>query len=293
MSIIVTGAAGSLGAHVVTALLQHVSASNLILVSRSPEKLGTHAAAGATIRYGNFSEPESLPAAFEGGTRALIISTMPPGAERVQQHRNAFEAAERAGVRHLVYTSYPNPIKANPAPPVASHRLSEKDLRRVAVPWTILRNALFSDWRVLLARRYIADGQWTTNIGGGAHAYVARIDCAAAAAGVLIAPETQHASRTYELTGPALIGAMDIHSLLQEFAGRPIRCVQTTDEAYEAYRRRFEADPKNAALFELWTATGQAIREGYLSQLTTCARDLTGMEPTSLRKLFEQHRSGL
>ncbi|XUJ35951.1 KR domain-containing protein [Bradyrhizobium japonicum] len=44
MSIIVTGASGSLGLEVVQALLRQVSASDLILVSRSPDKLQGFAA---------------------------------------------------------------------------------------------------------------------------------------------------------------------------------------------------------------------------------------------------------
>ncbi|BAL07360.1 hypothetical protein BJA01nite_36840 [Bradyrhizobium japonicum] len=240
------------------------------------------------MRYGDFSEPDTLLSAFDGGRSALIISTMPPGTNRVAQHRNAFGAARRAGVHNIAYTSYPNPVEGNPAPPVASHRASEADLTRLDVGWTVLRNALFSDWRLRLAQRYIAQGQWTTNIGDGAHAYVTRRDCAEAAAAVLIAKDSRHHGQTYELTGPALLGRSDILSLLEEFGRRSIKCVQVNDDDYERYRVEFEADPANSEYFELWTATGEAIRRGYLNQHTTAVRDLTGLEPISLRCLFEQ-----
>ncbi len=58
------------------ALLGRVPASELILVSRSPDSLEDFARRGATIRYGDFERPDSLPTAFAGGQRALIISTI-------------------------------------------------------------------------------------------------------------------------------------------------------------------------------------------------------------------------
>src|SRR5690606_41615774 len=73
--IIVSGASGQVGGLVVEALLaRDVPASNLILVSRSPDELAAYARMGASTRFGDFTQPESLASAYAGGDRLLLIS---------------------------------------------------------------------------------------------------------------------------------------------------------------------------------------------------------------------------
>jgi NAD(P)H dehydrogenase (quinone) len=184
-------------------------------------------------------------------------------------------------VGHVVYTSVLNPATENPFPPAEWQRRSEDALRATGVPWTILRNALYADLRVDIAVRYLEEGRWTTNIGGGAHAFVTRADCAATAAGVLTGQG--HEGRIYDVTGPELVTAAAYRDLLQEIGRRPIELRNVDDEEYEEHRTRFMADSRNTTFFELFTRTGRAIREGFLNQVGPAVRELTGREPTRLR----------
>ncbi|HMG62986.1 MAG TPA: NAD(P)H-binding protein [Streptosporangiaceae bacterium] len=287
MSLIVTGASGQLGRLAVAALLDRVPPGEVVLVSRTPAALADFERQGATVRFGDFEQPASLPAAFAGGERALVISTL--GArDTVVAHRAAFEAAARAGVGHIVYTSVQNPVAGNPWPPAQPQRLSEEALRAAGVPWTMLRNALYADLRAQLIPAYLRDGRWTTNIGAGAHAYVARADCAAAAVAALTTDG--HAGREYDITGPELIGAPQFLALLAELGGRPVTCAAVDDDAYEAYRAAFMADPANAGCFELFTGSGAAIRTGYLGQLGTGVQQLTGRAPATLAQVARRCR---
>ena len=287
LRLVITGAAGQLGRLAAAALLKQVPPGEVVLVSRTPAALADFERQGATVRFGDFEQPASLPAAFAGGERALVISTL--GArDTVAAHRAAFEAAARAGVGHVVYTSVQNPVPANPFPPAQPQRLSEDALRAAGVPWTILRNALYADLRAQLAAAYVRDGRWTTNTGAGAHASVARADCAAAAVAALITDG--HAARAYDITGPELIGAPQFLALLEKLGGRPVTCAAVDDDAYEAYRTAFMADPANAGCFELFTGSGVAIRTGYLSQLGTGVRQLTGRPPLTLARLARHYR---
>ena len=61
-----------------------------------------------------------------------------------------------------------------PAPSACGTLL--RRIRATGVAWTILRNSLYADLRVQAAARYIHDRQWTTNMGDGSHAFVARAD---------------------------------------------------------------------------------------------------------------------
>jgi NAD(P)H dehydrogenase (quinone) len=283
MTIAVTGASGRLGRLTIAELLGHVSASDLILITRRPELLTDLANRGASVRYGDFGEPTGLLAAFAGAQRALVISVIGPAG----LHAAAFEAAARAGVEHLCYTSVPNPVPDSPFPPAAGQRASEQALRATGLAWTVLRNALYADLRAQIATAYIRDGRWTTNIGNGGHAFVSRRDCAAAAAGALTSDG--HAGRAYVITGPELVDASGYTGLLEQFGGRPVDCAQVDDDAYERYRAAFQSDPRNSAYFELFTGTGRAIRTGYLGEQTTAVHELSGRPASSLRDVFEQY----
>lgn len=288
MKLIVTGASGQLGKLVVARLLDQVPAADLILVTRTPQALEQAARRGAQVRFGDFEQPGSLPAAFggAGGGRALIISTL--GArDTAAAHIAAIEAAARAGVAHIAYTSITDPVPGNPCQPVPSHLASEAALRRAGVPWTILRNALYSDLRAKMARAYIRDGRWTTNMGGGAHAFVSRADCAAAAAGALTAGG--HEGQVYDVTGPELIDAPRylayLRDLGRDLGAGPVELAGTGDAEYERYRAAFMANPGNAGYFELFTTTGTALRTGYLRQLGTGVQQLAGRAPQRLEEV--------
>ena len=106
--IIVSGASGNLGGLTVEALLARgVPASRLILVSRTPEELKQYADRGASVRYGDFTKPESLPTAYAGGSRMLLISVGGSGeVTAAALLMRAIDAAKAAGVDHIAYTSY-------------------------------------------------------------------------------------------------------------------------------------------------------------------------------------------
>src|SRR5256885_13775644 len=113
MSVIVTGASGNVGRLVAENLMERVSPEQVILVTRRPEALSEFRARGATVRYGDFDDPDSLPAALAGGQRMLLTSTDAVG-RRVAQHRTAIDAAVAAGIERVVVTSHVNPVAGNP-----------------------------------------------------------------------------------------------------------------------------------------------------------------------------------
>src|SRR5919109_3013229 len=114
MIIVITGASGRLGRLTAEAVLETIEPSDLVLVTRTPEGLADLAARGADVRAGDFDRPETLPAAFAGGERLLLISTDRAG-DRVPQQQAAIDAAAAAGVPSIAYTSIVNPSDSNPA----------------------------------------------------------------------------------------------------------------------------------------------------------------------------------
>jgi NAD(P)H dehydrogenase (quinone) len=286
--IVISGASGGLAGETISALLGNgVHMEQLILVTRTPEKLSAFADRGATVRAGDFNKPDSLPAAFEGGRQLLLISTN-GGGDRVAQHTAAINAARRVGIKHIVYTSWINAVEDNPAVVTRDHRLTEEALKKSGVPYTILRNQVYADGLVAQGARAVANGLIVTNSGRGMWAPVARKDCAAAAAAVLAT--SGHEGRTYDITGPDLITERDFAQMLTDITKKPVRVVNVDDNAYiESLVKSGmpEAGAKAAASF------GVATRTNYLNIKSETLELLLGRHPESVRQLLAENKSRL
>src|SRR4051794_29509251 len=181
MSLIVTGASGNLGRLVAENLMERLTPEQVVLVTRRPEALSDFRARGADVRYGDFDNPDSLPAAFAGGRRMLLISTDAIG-RRVAQHRAAIDAAAAAGISQVVFTSHVSPVAKNPTGPVAQEPgETEALLHQSGLGWTVLRFGSFAELQVPAAALAISAGRLGTNSGDGRIVPVSRRDCAEAA----------------------------------------------------------------------------------------------------------------
>src|SRR3954451_24194883 len=227
MNVIVTGASGHLGRLVADALLESLDPADVVLVTRHPQALRDLAERGAIVRHGDFDEPGSLTEAFEGGDRALVISTLAVG-RRTAQHRAAIEAASAAGVRHVVYTFFPNPVPGHPVGPIATEHGETEDLLKASgLDWTILRNATYAELQVMPGSLAVAGGKLYTNAGDGLLVPVSRQDCASAAAAVLLSEG--HAGMTYDITGPEALSQAQLAEVLAEVSGRRVQVVPVSD----------------------------------------------------------------
>ncbi len=287
MSIVITGASGQLGRLTAELVLDRVPASEVILTTRRPEALSDLAERGVTVRQADFDRPETLAEAFAGGERLLLISADDLG-RRAAQHRAAIEAAREAGVRHVAYTSYLNPVEENPAVITPSHRDTEKALRESGLAWTALRNSFYAEYQVPAGAQAVATGWLVHNSGDARIAYVSRKDCAAAAAAVLTTDG--HEDKAYDITGPEALRQDDVAALLSELSGRPVEAEAVDDEAY-IQGLTASGVPEPAA--REFASYGRAIREGYLDEASGAVENLTGRPPRSLREVFEAHRHEL
>jgi NAD(P)H dehydrogenase (quinone) len=286
--IIVTGASGQLGGLVAEELLERAPASELVFVTRHPDALEHLAERGATVRRGDFDEPEALAEAFAGGDRMLLISTLSIG-RRAAQHRTAIEAAAAAGVRHVVYTSFPKPEAGHPVGAIATeHGETEEILHSSGLEWTILRNATFAELQIPPGALAVAGGKLYTNAGAGRLASVSRRDSARAAAAVLTSDG--HGGKTYDITGPEAVSQNDLANLLSEVSGRSVKLVRVGDRTLTWGLTRAGA-PKPVA--RSIVAFGKAVREGYYDVVDPALTTLTGTAPRTLRDVLIAHRGDL
>jgi len=142
MSIVVTGATGHLGRLVVEALLQRgVPAEQIIATGRRTEVLANLAERGVVVRRADFNDEASLPEAFAGADKLLLVSGSQAG-QRVRQHSRAINAAKATGVRFIAYTSG---VRATTSTLLVmkDHRATEQLLAEAGVPHALLRNSWY------------------------------------------------------------------------------------------------------------------------------------------------------
>lgn len=295
MTTIVTGAAGSFGRMVTAQLLEHLHPAELILTTRTPPALAKLAARGAHVRYADFDKPETLTKAFEDGDRMLLISTLSVG-RRATQHRQAIEAAIKAGVKQIAYTSSGGASPANPALVIPDHLQTEDALKQSGAPFTILRNALYAEVPATqIAPRAVESGQWIGSAAEGRIPFAAKADCVACAARVLTSPG--HEGKTYEITGPQLHSYREAAAIASELSGKPIAyTVVTDDEMLESllqagvphhYEEGMATPGVGTSSAEDIVSYERGIRGGHFALKSNDVEALLGRHPTSLRQVFE------
>ena len=195
--ILVTGATGKLGRLVVEGLLEKVPAHQVVVAVRNPDKAAALAARGVQVRRADYARPETLPAAFTGVQKVLLISSSENG-QRVAQHRAVVEAARAAGARLLVYTSILH-ADTSPLALAAEHQETEELIRACGLPFVFLRNGWYTENYTENLGPALEHGVLVNSSGEGRISAASRADYAAAAVAVLTGAGRENT--VYELAG--------------------------------------------------------------------------------------------
>lgn len=216
--IVITGASGQLGRLVIDALLAHVPAGDIVAAVRTPAKVADLAARGVQVRSADYTRPETLDAAFQGADKLLLISSSEVG-QRTAQHRNAIEAAKRAGVGLIAYTSLLH-ADTSPLALATEHRETEALLRAAGVPHVLLRNGWYTENYLASVASALQHGAFLGSAGDGRIASAARADYAQAAAAVLTRPD--QAGKVYELAGDEAYTLAELAAEIRRRSGREV-----------------------------------------------------------------------
>jgi NAD(P)H dehydrogenase (quinone) len=193
----VTGATGPFGHHVVEGLLAAgVAPADVVAVVRTPTKAADLAAQGVQVREGDYSRPETLPAALAGVDVLLLVSGSEVGS-RVPQHGAVVDAAK--GVQRIVYTSI-SKADSSQVPLAPEHKATEELIAASGIPYTFLRNSWYLENYTGQLPQYLAGGEILGAAGNGRVSAAPRADFAAAAVAALL--QDGHDNAVYELGGP-------------------------------------------------------------------------------------------
>ncbi len=215
MKIAVTGATGQLGNLVVESLKQKVAAENIVALVRTPEKAK---ALGVEARAFDYEKPEGLAEALTGIDSLLLISGNELG-KRATQHANVIEAAKKAGVNWIVYTSllHADESSLNLA---GEHLATEKALKESGIDYTILRNGWYTENYTASIEGALGAGAFIGSAGEGKISSAPRADYAEAAAVVLSGEG--HKGKVYELSGDEAYTLTDLAAEISKQSGKDI-----------------------------------------------------------------------
>ena len=280
--IIVTGANGQLGRGVVEQLLTRVPADRIGVSVRDPGKASALAQRGVRVRRGDFAEPATLTAAFEGATQVLVVSVDELGEVAVARHAAAIEAARAAGARRILYTSHMGARPDSPFAPAADHAATEGLLRDSGVPFTSLHHGFYSDTARRLVSQALRTGTLTAPPDGPVN-WTAPADLAEAAA-VVLTQEGAFDGPTPPLAAPEAVDLAEVAAIASEVHGREIPRVTVTEDEY---RDGLVAHGTPEQYAEMFLGMFRAARRGDFATDDPSLQRLIGHPPTTIRDVVK------
>lgn len=184
---------------------------------------------GEDIDYvlGDFSDPDSLDAAFDGIERLSLLCASVDGI--VDMELNAIAAAKRAGIRHIVKMSA---IRSAPDAPTIIrrwHGVIEQRIQDEGFAYTHLwPNAFMQNFR-RFAPFIKNEGVFYAAIGDARVSLVDIVDVAAVTVAALT--EDGHEGKTYEITGPEAVSYAECAEVLSRVLDKPVRYEPVSFEA--------------------------------------------------------------
>jgi NAD(P)H dehydrogenase (quinone) len=227
--IVVTGATGQLGHLVVKALLKKVTASSIAVAVRNVEKAKDLAALGVQVRFGDYNQPESWDAALKGADKVLLISSSEIG-QRARQHKAVIDAAKRAGVKLLAYTSVLH-ADTSPLGLAAEHKETEAYIRASGVPSVLLRHGWYTENYTAGIPGALAHGAVYGCAGEGRISSATRADYAEADVAALTADN--QAGKVYELAGDTAYTLTELAAVITRQSGKNIGYMNLSQAEYK------------------------------------------------------------
>lgn len=273
--IVVSGASGNIGGHVVRELVRR--GAKVRALSRDPSKLRAH---GHEVAKADFLEPSTLEAAFAGAEKVFLVAE---ARDLPRASAHAALAAKRAGVRHVVMVSS-GTILMKPEPTIGRwHREAEEATRAAGVAWTFLRPDNFASNTLRWAGMIRAQSAVFAPAGGKSAPIDPR-DIGDVAVAALTGQG--HEGKTYVLTGPALMTAAEQVETIGSALDKPVRFVAVPVEGARAGMLKAGMDEVLAdAILELVIAGSDGREE----RLTSTIRDVAGHEARTFSDWVRDH----
>ena len=277
--ILITGATGHIGLAVIERLLQLTAPGQVAGLVRDEAKAAGLKARGVHIRVGDYRDPASLDRAMQGISKVLLVSGGGDD-DGLQQHCNVVDAAKKAGVACLAYTSR---ALQDPATLVNQlmerHFQTEEYIRASGVPYVLFRNILYLDTMPQFVGPQVFERGIQLPAGQGRVAFALRQDMGEAIANVLA--DSRCDNRIFTFTGSATYSFADVAAALSELSGKPVTYTPIEQSAFEA---RLQAQGLPEVAIRRITGFLTDIKNGQESTVSPELADVLGRPPTPLKE---------
>jgi NAD(P)H dehydrogenase (quinone) len=277
--ILVTGATGQLGTAVVNHLLKKTSANQVTAFVRDESKASALKEKGVDIRVGNYDDPASLDNAMQGIEKVLLIAGTDEE-NRLRQHQNVVDAAKKAGVQCIAYTSRnlkdPNTL-ANKL--MNGHFQTEDCIKASGLNYILFRNVLYMDTIPQFVGAKVFDTGINLPTGNGRVPFALRSEMGEAIANVLL--ESDRGNRIYQLTGSESYSFEDVASALSDLSDKKVDYTSVEKSAFESQMKE-RGVPEMMIQRVVGFLTD--IKNGQEAEVSPDLENLLGRSPASLQE---------
>ncbi|MEU1281059.1 NAD(P)H-binding protein [Streptomyces sp. NPDC005805] len=267
MTYLVTGATGTVGRHVVAALLE--GGHPVRALTRDPE--AAEFPAGIEVVRGDLTDPETLAGALDGVTGLHLITFAGPYFAPLETGPRILEQARAAGVRRItvLHGGGPTPL--------------EDAVRAGDVPWTVVMPVEFMANALEWADSVRTADEVREPFTGRLSAMVHEADIGAVIAVALT--EDGHGGREYVVTGPEALTVAEKTEAIADARGRAVRLVELTEEeALARWRAAGMPEETVAFLLEVYRDTPAVGRT-----VVDTVREVTGRPARRFAEWAKEH----
>lgn len=277
--ILVTGATGQLGTAVVKNLLEKTSANRIAAFVRDESKASALKEKGVDIRVGSYDDTASLDKAMHGIEKVLFIAGTDED-NRLQQHQNVVDAAKKAGVQCIAYTSRTLKDRNTIANKLmVGHFQTEDYIKASGLNYALFRNVLYMDTIPLFVGERVFDTGIYLPTGHGRVPFALRSEMGEAMAHALL--ESGCSNRICKLTGSESYSFDDVAATLSDLSGKKVDYTPAEKSAFEAQMKE-RGVPETMVQRVVGFLTD--IQNGQEEEVCPDMENLLGRKPASLKE---------
>jgi NAD(P)H dehydrogenase (quinone) len=278
--ILVTGATGHLGTAVIQTLLEKTSANQIAALVRDESKASALKEKGVDIHVGSYDDTASLDKAMQGIETVLLIAGTDED-NRLRQHQNVVDAAKKAGIQCIAYTSRTLKDRRTLANKLMEgHFQTEDYIKASGLNYAIFRNVLYMDTLPqFVGGERVFDTGINLPTGDGRVPFALRSEMGEAIANALL--ESRCGNLIYKLTGSQSYSFDDVAATLSDLSDREVDYTPAEKSAFEAQMKE-RGLPETMVQRIVGFMTD--IKNGQEEEASPDLENLLGRKPASLEE---------
>lgn len=282
MTILVTGATGTIGSQVVKQLAD--SGAQVRAAVHSMDRSQKIQNPGVELVEFDFDNHEKVSQAFEGVSKLFLLTPLVPN--MVELTEKLVEHAKKAGVSHIVKISAMG-AESDPGITLGRwHRAAEKIIESSGIPYTFLRpNSFMQNYIVFHGQSIKKEGKFYMPTGDGKAALIDVRDIASVAVKALTGEG--HDNKSYDLTGGEALSNNECADIMSEVTGKKIEFVDVPEEkAIESMKQNGVPDWLIEAMSELH----DIYKKGYMAGTSENVKTILGKDPISFKQFVQDYK---